>query len=312
MALPVRRYYRKLAIRAKIETVYGTDAAPTGADNAMLMSEVTVTPLEGDVVERDNIRPFFGSEGFVLAGTYARIEGSIELAGSGFPGVAPAYGPLLRACSMAETLTEATKVEYRPITDGAEAASLYADLDGVKHALLGTRGSLSVSLVPKQIPKLKFSLTGLLGPIADVALPTVDLSGFKKSLVCSNANTTFSLHGLAAVMESFNIDLGNQVEPRMLVGAESIEIVDRKMSGTAVIEAVPLATKNWYAIAQAGTTGALLAKHGTVAGNIAEIDAPAVQIGRPAYGKSQGILNTSLPLTFVAVAGGDEMVLRFR
>lgn len=306
-----RRYYRKLAVRAKTEIVYGTDSLPAAAD-AMQMSEVTLSPLEGDLAERDNVRAFFGSQGSMLVGEYTRLEGSIELAGSGTAGSPPAYGPLLRACSMAETVTASTKVEYRPITDDPEAATLYVNLDGVNHAMVGTRGSLKIRLEPKQIPKLQFSLSGLLGPITDEALPTVDLSPFKRPVPVSKANTTFTLHGFAAVMESFDVDFGNKVEPRMLVGAESIEITDRKMSGTAVIEAVSLATKNWYAIVRASTTGALLARHGTAAGNIVELEAPAVEIKQPAHGQSQGIRNISLPLIFTAVSGGDEAVLRFR
>ncbi len=36
------RYTRKTAILAKIETTYGTDAAPTGAANALLISNQSV------------------------------------------------------------------------------------------------------------------------------------------------------------------------------------------------------------------------------------------------------------------------------
>lgn len=307
-----RRYYRKLAALAKIETTYGTDAVPTGVANAMLMSDVTVTPIEGDRVSRDLLMPYFGDQGFVLAGAYSRIQGSIELAGSGAAGTAPAYGPLLRACGLAELLTASTKAEYKPVSGDQEAASIYMNLDGVNHAILGARGTFTLAIAPKQIPKLQFTLSGMLGPIADTALPTTTLTAFQKPLVVSKANTSFSLHGLTAVMESFNLDLGNQVEPRMLVNSESIEITDRKVSGTTVIEAVPLSTKDWYAIAKASTIGALSLVHGTAAGNIVEIAAAAVQIGQPAYGNTQGILNTSLPLTFSPVSGDDEITLRVR
>lgn len=49
-----------------------------------------------------------------------------------------------------------------------------------------------------------------------------------------------------------------------------------------------------------------------VAGNIVEIEAPAVQIGQPTYGNTQGVLNTSLPLTMTPVTGDDEIVIRVR
>ncbi|WP_437871291.1 phage tail tube protein [Methylorubrum extorquens] len=307
-----RRYYRKLAVLAKLEATSGTPVVPSAAADAMLMTEVTVTPLEGERVSRDLLLPYFGDQGFVLAGTYARIEGSVEIQGTGTKGTVPGYGPLLRACGLAELVTAGTSVAYKPVSANQESLTLYANLDGVNHALVGARGTVSLSLTPKQIPRFRFTLSGMLGPIEDAPLPAAVFTKFKKPLVVSKANTAFSIFGLAAVMESFNLDLGNQVEPRMLVNAESIEITDRKVSGTTVIEAVPLTTRNWYAAAQSSEVGALLATHGTVDGNIVEVEAAAVQIGQPTYGNSQGVLNTSLPLTFCPIAGDDEITIRVR
>lgn len=306
------RKYRKIAALAKIETTYGVDAVPTGLANALLLSDVTVTPMEGDRVSRDVIQPYFGDQGFVIAGIYTKVECSIEAAGAGVAGNAPAYSAMMRAAGLAEILTAGTKAEYKPVSANAESASIYINLDGVNHAMLGARGSVSLSLTPKQIPKFKFTMWGLFGPIADTVLPATTLTGFQRPLVVSKTNTTFSLHGLAAVMESFSVDLGNQVEPRMLVNSETIEIVDRKVSGTTVIEAVPLATKDWYAAARNSAVGALSAIHGTAAGNIVEIASPSVQVGQPAYGNTQGILNTSLPLAFCPSAGDDEITIRVR
>ncbi|KMO39610.1 phage tail tube protein [Methylobacterium aquaticum] len=307
-----RRYFRKLAILAKVENSYAVDAAPTGAANAIVVSDVSVTPLEGQRVSRDLLMPYFGDQGFVLAATYARVEMSVEIAGAGAAGTTPGYGPLLRACGLAEVVTAGQKVEYFPVSKNAEALTLYANMDGVNHALVGARGTVTMTIAPNGIPRYRFTLSGLLGPVTDTPLPTQTLTAFQKPLVASKTNTTFSLHGLQAVMESLSIDLGNQVEPRMLIGSESIEIVDRKVSGTTVIEAVSIATKDWYTIARSSVVGAMTCQHGTVAGNIVEIAAAAVQIGQPTYGNTQGITNTSLPLVVCPVAGDDEIVIRVR
>lgn len=307
-----RRYYRKLAILAKPEVTYGTDATPTGAANAMLMTEVTVTPIEGERVSRDLLLPYFGDQGFVLAGTYARIEGSVEIAGTGAKGTVPGYGALLRACGLAEVVAAGSMVEYKPVSADQESVSIYANLDGVNHILVGARGTVSISLTPKQIPRFRFTLSGLLGEITDQPLPAAVFTAFKKPLVVSKKNTTFQLHGLAPVMESFSLDLGNQVEARMLVNAESIEITDRRVTGTTVIEAVKLATKDWYSAALNSATGAMLATHGTVEGNIVEFQSGAVQVGQPTHGNSQGVMTTSLPLTCCPVTGDDEVTIRVR
>lgn len=300
------RFYRKLAVLAKIETVEGTDAVPTGLANAIQMNNVTITPLAGDQVSRDLLLPYLGQQGVILTGTYATISGQVEIAGAGAAGDVPGYGPLLRMCALAETITPDTDVQYDPISGAFEAGTLYFNHDGVRHILLGAKGNVSANLTPKQIPHFTFTLTGLLGTISDAALPSVDYTAFQVPLPVNKANTTLSLHGTAAVAESVAIDLGNQVETRFLIGAESVQVVDRNPSGTCVVEARLLATTNWFARAQARTRGALAAQHGTVAGNIVMFDAPAVEIGRPTEGQTQKIINYSLPLMLCTDAGDDE------
>ncbi|RUY11941.1 hypothetical protein EOA25_04685 [Mesorhizobium sp. M2A.F.Ca.ET.040.01.1.1] len=301
------RFYRKLAVLAKIETTYGVSAAPTGAANAIQMTNATITPLAGDQVSRDLLLPYLGQQGVILTGTYAQLQGEVEIAGAGAAGDVPKYGALLRACGLAETITAATDVQYEPVSSGFESATLFFNHDGVNHILLGARGSVSINLVPKQIPRFTFNFSGLLGTIADTALPTVDLTGFQKPVPVSKANTTMTLHGWSSVAESLALDLANQVEPRFLIGDENIQLVDRNPSGTAVIEARSLATLDVFGIAQARTRGALAVQQGTVAGNIVKFDAPAVELGRPTEGQTQKIINYSVPLMLCTDSGDDEL-----
>lgn len=303
------RYFRNRAILAKTETVYGTDAVPTGAANAMQMTNVTFNPSVGEEVSRDLVVPWMGHQGVILTGSHATLSGEVEMAGAGAAGDAPAYGSLLRACGLAEVIDVGVDVQYSPVSSAFEAVSIYFNADGVNHVLLGARGTFTLNLTPRQIPRFAFSFTGLLGTVSDTALPTVDLSAFVKPLPVNKANTTFSLHGLAGACEGVTMDITNDIQPRFLIGHESIQQVDRMMTGSAVMEAVSLATKNWFAIADAHTTGVLAAQHGATAGNIVKFDAPAVQIGRPNYGETQKIINNTLPLMFTTQAGNDEFLI---
>lgn len=313
MALTPKRYWRKLALLAKIETDYGVDATPVGATNAILANQVTLTPMAGQEVRRDLMRPYLGNQGAILVGNYVELQFSVELAGSGAAGTAPGYGPLLRCCGMAETIVAATTVTYQPVSAAYESATLYANLDGVNHKLLGARGNVTLALSPNGIPRLTFTIRGLLVAAADVALPAVTLTAFQTPLPVTKVNTpTFSLHGAALIGESLSLDLGNNVELRNLIGEDSIQITDRQSTGTAVVEAKSIATKDWFGIALAHTRGVLAAVHGTVAGNIIEINAPKVQIGRPTYGQTQGITNLSLPLMLTSDAGDDELAIVVR
>ncbi|MBJ3783416.1 phage tail tube protein [Devosia sediminis] len=308
------RFINRLAFMAKIETTYGTDAVPTGAANAMQGTNVEITPLAGGEVSRELLFPYFGHQGVFLVQSHAIIAFDVELAGAGAAGTAPAWGVALRACGFDEVVTAATRVEYTPDATPAapDAVSLYYNLDGTRHVLLGARGTMTMSLVPAQIPRMRFTLTGLLGTITDQALPATTTTAFKKPVPVNKANTTLSLHGSSLIAESLSIDVANQVEPRFLIGDESIRITGRQPTGTVVAEAKSMATKNWFQIAQDHTTGVLAAQHGTVAGNIIQLDAPAVQIGRPTQGQTQGIANYSLPLMLTPVIGNDELKITVR
>lgn len=89
---------RKRIVLAKIESSYGVDAAPTGSANAMLVKNLTLTPISAETVSRDLIRPYLGNSETLLATVFTQIQFEVELAGAGASGKVPAYDPLLRAC----------------------------------------------------------------------------------------------------------------------------------------------------------------------------------------------------------------------
>ena len=306
------RKIRKLAVLAKIEATPGTDAVPTAAANGIQFKNVTFTPMDGEEVPRDLILPYLGNQGVDLSGFYGKIEAEIEMAGSGTAGTPPAWGVIARACGRAEVITAGSKVEYFPISDGEESVSIYWNQDGVRHVLLYAKGNLGGMLPAKKSPTFKVSLVGLLGTISDVALPAPVLTAFKRPVLVTKANTSISIHGVsstASPLESFTFDDGTKVEPRFLIGAESVEITERSSTATAIVEAKPLATVDWFSKAKARDRGEVVVTHGTVAGNIIEMKGPAVEIGKPSQGQTQGILNYTLPLALCPNAGNDEWVI---
>lgn len=301
------RRWRKLAMLHKIETTYGTDATPVAA-NAIIGTNVSFTPIEGQEVSRDLLLPYMGNQGVVLAGIYARLEFDIEIAGSGVAGTPPKWGSVARVTGMSETIVATTSVTYQIVEDAVESGSLYFIHDKVQHVLLGGQASLAPSFTPSAIPRFRVSYLGLLGQITDLgAMPAVTQAGWATPKHVSKANTQMSLHGWSSVAESIALDLGNVLTPRFLIGDEKILISDRSCTGSAVVEARALSEINWFDRAINRTRGALTVTHGIVAGNIVEITAPAVEIGKPSQGQTNGIINYSLPLTLVPLNGLDEM-----
>lgn len=302
------RRWKKLACLAKIEDTYGTDAVPTGAANFIQLSDITFTPMAGEEEQRNLLQPHLGHQGVYLTGEYGQLQFSVEMAGSGTAGLAPAWAPLVRASGFKEVITEDTSADYTPVDEATDAVSMYIVPDGVRHIFLGGRGDLSMSFVPKRIPRFTFTMKGLLGEITDQPMPVVTKTMWKKALVVSKANTTLSLHGWTAIAESLNIAVGNQVTPEHLIGDESIQITDRVGTGTCVVRATSLATKNWFAIADAETLGGLALQHGSAAGNTIKLSADGIQIGRPQPGQTNNINNYSLPL-YVTSLNANELTI---
>jgi len=191
------------------------------------------------------------------------------------------------------------------------SSSIYFNIDGVRHVLLGARGTCSFEMSAKQIPKIKWKFTGLLGTIADATLPAADFTGWQTPATVSTANTTdLNLLGYnGAVLQTLNFDIANQVIYRQLVGAESVLITDRKPVGNVSIEAVTVATKDWWTLAKNATTGPFAVKHGQTAGNIVGVTAPKVQLTQPKYSDSDGVTMMDFGLAFIpsGASGNDEI-----
>lgn len=299
--------FRKKVIVAKIESTYGTDSAPTGAANAIQTSNFQITPLEAEYIERNLDRPTLGNELQILVGTHVMVSFDVEMAGAGAVDTAPAYGPLLRGCGTAETITAITSVAYAPISASEESVTIYAHLDGQKHALVGARGSASLSIRPRGIAQWSFQFTGLWVDPATASDPTPDYSAFQTPLPITNDNTgTFTLHGSSYNVLGFSFNQNNQVTYRNVVGEESVQITDRNPTGSITIEAPVLSTKNWFTTIKAGTTGAMQVIHGSSAGAICQFDGSTVQATNPQYGESDGIRTLSMDLSFIPSDSGDD------
>ena len=98
---------KKRAVLAKIESTYGVDPVPTGAANAMLVSNLSIAPIEASLVSRDLMRPYLGNSQNLLAETHVKIDFEVEYVGSGVVGLAPAYDPLMLACGFSKATSTA-------------------------------------------------------------------------------------------------------------------------------------------------------------------------------------------------------------
>lgn len=305
--------WKSKVLLAKTETVYGTDSAPTGAANAILATDIRLSPMEGQDVSRNLEYPYLGAQATVPTELHAKLAFRVELTPSGTRGTAPPWGVLLRACGCAQVIVAATSVTYNPVTSTHESVTIHMWIDGTQYKLLGARGTCVMRINAQGIPYLEFDFTGLWVLASDVAqaVPTIASQLTNKPVIATSANTpTFTYNAVPLVMRSFALNLGNQVETRFLVRSESVLITDRAETIETTVEAVPLATLNPYALARDQTTAALTLTHGTVAGKIATLSAPAAQLQRPAgLENQQNIVEWPLRMVPIPVSGNDQWTL---
>ena len=298
---------RKRTILAKLESSYGVDPTPTGSANAILVRNLSITPLNAELASRDLVRPYLGASEQLIASNYVSVEFEVEMAGSGTAGTAPAYGPLLQACGLLET-DGASDVTYTPVSASFASVTLYYNVDGVLHKVTGARGNVEMSIAAGQIPVFKFTFTGLYNAPTDTAAPSVTYTAFQTPLAANNDNTTgFSLFSYSGALSSMSLNLNNHVQYRTLIGAEDGLLTDRQASGQVVFEAPTIAAKDFFSLALGATLGALDITHGTTAGNKVQITSSRVDVSNPTYQDENGIQMLQVPITLVpSTAGNDE------
>ena len=304
---------RKRLILVKTEATYGTDSSPAGTD-ALLVRNLDITPLSGDVVSRDLIRPYLGNFDQLISLTSVAINFEVELAGSGTAGTAPKFGAILKACAMSETVVSSTSVTYAPVSSSFSSATIYFNVDGVLHKLTGCRGSMTMSCAVGAIPALAFNLTGVYNAPTDTAQPAVTYSAQATPLIFREGNTSsFSFFSYSGVLQSVDFNLANDLVYRELVGGtKETLITDRKPAGTVMIEAPTIATKDFFTTALASSTGNLTFLHGTTAGNRVTFTASQVDVLNPTYQDQDSIMMLSVPyVALPTTAGNNEFSLAF-
>ena len=305
---------RKRLILIEEESTYGTDASPDGAD-AVLVRDLSIVPQQSDVVSRDLVRPYLGASEQLLANTRVECTFSVELAGSGTAGTAPRYGKALKACGFSETIVASTSVTYDPVSASFDSVTIHYNIDGVRHKVTGARGTFSITANVGEIPTIDFTMTGIYVAPDDSTQPTVTYADQATPLIFKKGNTTgLNVMGLTtAKLSNYSLEMGNEIVYRELVGGTGeVLLTNRNVTGSVQIEAVSIATKDYFATALADTLGIIEFTHGTTAGNKVKVDTAKADISDVSYGDLDGIAMLEIPFTAVpSTSGNDELEIVF-
>ena len=297
---------------SKIETTYGVDSTPV-AGNAMRIVKGELSPMEGKDESRDLDRPYLGAQPTIPLDLHRKLKFSVELQGSGTAGTPPAYGPLLRACGFAETITPGTSVVYNPISTGHESVTHKFFIENTLFGMYGARGTVNFMMNSSSIPYAEFDFTSLFSMPVEGTPPVPDYSGFQAPTPVTNATTpTFTIDGESYCLNTFKLTGGNDVKPRFRVGKDTVRIGRRAELLEFQIDAVPLTDWNPFQVASDQTQLPVQIVHGTTAGKIVTLDMPAMQLQRPTdLADVDGIVEWPLRGVPIPVSGNDQLTLTF-
>ncbi len=315
------RSIKNTIVTAKVETTTGVDAGPTGAENALLVSDVSITPLEAAAIGRNLIRGYFGGSEQLVGPASVKISYTVELAGSGTAATPPAWGQLLLGCAAAEgLLTTPARCEYSPVSTGLKSLTQYYYDDGVLHKLLASQGNCTLSAKVGDRPVLRFEWTGLDGGVSATPNVSPTLTPWKKPVAMTKANVvditlgaTYAAGALTGgtVHNSTGLELnfGNVVNFTPMLGTETVDITDRESTASIELELDAAQEVALMATVKANTTQSLGLTIGTAAGNKIIVFAPAAQLTNPRKSELNGKRLVGFDLRLVPVNGNDEWLI---
>ncbi len=302
-------------LASKKEAVYGTDAAPTLAANAIVTRNFAATPVEVDRLERNIDSGSFGATPTAPSNERQTIRFETEMAGSGAAGTAPAWMELLEGCGMAApvivAVTSATQA-FAAASAAQSALTHYHWIGNQRRKMLGARGTFGFNWTAGAYPFLNYAFTGML-PAAtpfDVNAPgAATIDRWIEPVECNIDNTLIELDGYACITRSLQVDANLNVTMRNLIGARYVSRGDHAVSAKLSIEAPSVATKNFLATLRSGARVDLSGTHGLVAGNIIEIGCAHTQVVTVAEREEDKKLMWDLDLLLTVGTGQQDLII---
>jgi hypothetical protein len=318
------RLIKKTVILAEVEATRYTDAAPTGADNAVRAFDMAITYLDAQAVEIPYIAAYLGASALLQGAAPIKCSFSVALSASGTAGTAPALGTLLLACAMSESsgLTSPARVEYLPASDDLQTVTLYWYDDGALHKALGVIGNAKLSAKGGESAKITYDFLGLDGGISAATNVSQTLTAWKDPVPLTKANVTditiggtFSAGavtgGTTYNSTGLTLDFANELGFAALLNQEKTVLKDRKVVGTTSLELTAAQEVSLAADVVAGTKRSVAFTIGKTTGAKCLIWLPSARFTKPKKEEFEGLRMIGYDLRAEPVSGNDEARLVF-
>ena len=233
-------------VAAKIESVEGVDAAPSGTTDAIPTSVADISD-EPTLIESNEFtgRPDAGDPRVGRVATPLRLQ--TQLRGSGDGGVAPIYRPLLLSCGLGETLNPRIPTAGTSDVTGTNAYTFTVDT-GVETdwpttdgALVGQPVELSVNPATPTIGVVRsYTMAGAIATVELMNAMAAPMDGTTEAVVLENVNY-IPLDDLGLI-PSVTVDRYRGGKRRKIVGVRGtltltltcgeIGVIDYELRGT--------------------------------------------------------------------------------
>ena len=286
---------RKKQMVVSVESTKGTIETITNADIAILAEEIEYN-LGTEEIVRDPLRSSFSKYESIPGPQIATVTCRCEMKGSGTATTAPKWGTLLQGCGFAETINTGD-IDYTLKSADADSETLTIAVynDGVCNICYGARGNVSFEMNANQVAYMNFTFVGIHSSITDAGMLSTLSYDTGIPPVFKNSSTGFNIGGVwnDAVFSTFTFDLNCanvlRENANATNGLSYAIIGDRDPAGSIDLDAVLVATQDFYSHLTTPTTGSITTSLGTTAGNKVTLVAPELQILGITNGDRDGV-----------------------
>ena len=316
----MNRRTRRTVIQHKLEATYGVNPGDVGSDDALLVSEPKFR-IDRDVVPRKLTRGYLGGSEHLTGTRRAEIEFDVELASSGALGTPPAWGRLLRSSGYSETIFAAERVEYWPVSEDFESATMRFFHDGVMYICRGSRGTFDLKLSAYGIPTARFKFMGFdTRAFEQAAVATQDYTPWQRPFVLTDDNAseiriggtrgaTGITGGTLLANRGIDISAGNTLSHLKLLGGEEIDITARDVTGKMQVSLSAADEVAWRDAINVNELTTLGFQYGSVDGERVVIWGGNVQRVNPQPVDYEGRIMTDTEVQFLPTVGNDDLLI---
>lgn len=246
---------------------------PVAADVVTTSNDIFINPKPKTGEYKDVGGGVGGATKAYAVGDYVTADVTVEtrVRGSGTEGVAPEVANLLKICGLSETIDADVSVTYAPaLAQNVGTAKAY--LDGYYRTLSGVMANMTFKGNIGEQASFSFALKSFTttAPTAE-ANPAVVLDDNIPLIVTSVSAVTIG--GASIACESFEFDLGNDIQEAYGVGTKEFYLNDF----VPTVKITAIKTKgneaHWSDLI-ANNHRAIVITLGDVAGNIVELSIP--------------------------------------